>query len=458
MMAGDIIVPNRGRAPTASMAHALLDDSPRRSASAGIVVGVMFFVGFLGWAGFARLDAAAIGGGQVAVMGNRQTVQHRDGGTIGEVLVREGQHVAANQLMIRLAAPEVAAQEQALAESVISLEAQQARLEAEVTGSAIRWPQSFAAYTGRDASIAARARQVQASQMAARGGVLAASGSVNMQRRRETDAQISGYLTQARATRDQRDSLVAQLASARTLTAKGFISLNSIRQLERSVSQMDAAYADLTARAAAARASIGGVDSEDVQNRRRMQTESSAALRDTLFQLNEIRPKWLAAADQLRRTAIRAPVAGKVVGLSVFSSGGVIAPGQKILDIVPDAAPLVVRTQFAPGDIDGVEEGREAEVRFLSLHQRDLPIITGSVRSVSADALVDERTGANHYQVDVAVPASQYAALQRARGGVTTGIRPGVPVQVLIRLRKRTALQYMFDPLVEAFSRSLRER
>ncbi len=457
-MASEVIIPPRSAVSNAVAAHALLDDSPRRPATLGVTVGLLFFVGFLGWAGFARLDAAAVGNGQVAVMGNRQTVQHRDGGTVGQLLVREGQHVAANQLLVSLAAPEVEAQERALAESVIGLEAQQARLEAEVTGGPVRWPAAFTGYTGRDALIAERARAVQSGQLSARGGMLAASGNVNVQRRRETDEQIRGYIAQARSTREQRASLQAQLASARTLQDKGFISLNSIRQLERSVSQMDAAIADLNARVAASRASISGVAGEDVQNQRRMQTESSAALRDTLFQLNEMRPKWLAARDQLRRTAVRAPVAGRVVGLSVFSQGAVLAPGQRILDIVPDAAPLIVRTQFAPGDIDGVEEGGEAEVRFLSLHQRDLPIILGTVRSVSADALTDERTGATYYEVDVAVPPSQYAALQQARGGKSTGIRPGIPVQVFIRLRKRTALQYMIDPMVEAFSRSFRER
>ncbi|MDJ0275584.1 HlyD family type I secretion periplasmic adaptor subunit [Sphingomonas sp. 2R-10] len=457
-MTTNVVLPPRGIVPNAVAAHALLDDSPRRPAMVGVAVGLVFFVGFLGWAGFARLDAAAVGTGQVAVMGNRQTVQHRDGGTVGQVLVREGQHVAAGQLLVSLAAPEVDAQERALAESVIGLEAQQARLEAEVTGGPIRWPEAFAGYAGRDARIAERARAVQSGQSSARGGMLAASGNVNVQRRRETEEQIRGYVAQARSTREQRESLQAQLASARTLQDKGFVSLNAIRQLERSVSQMDAAIADLNARVAASRASNSGVASEDVQNRRRMQTESSAALRDTLFQLNEMRPKWLAARDQLRRTAVRAPVAGRIVGLSVFSQGAVLAPGQRVLDIVPDAAPLIVRTQFAPGDIDGVEEGREAEVRFLSLHQRDLPIILGSVRSVSADALTDERTGASHYEVDVAVPPSQYAALQQSRGGKSAGIRPGIPVQVFIRLRKRTALQYMFDPLVEAFSRSFRER
>jgi HlyD family secretion protein len=168
-------------------------------------------------------------------------------------------------------------------------------------------------------------------------------------------------------------------------------------------------------------------------------------------------PKWLAAKEQLERTVIRAPLAGRVVGLRVFSVGGVIQPAQPILDIVPDAAPLIVKANFSPGDIDGVYSGREAEVKFLSLHERDLPILLGTVRNVSADALVDEKTGRGYFTAEIVVPKSQLDMLKKVRGA-DTGIRPGVPVSVLVKLRRRTALQYMLDPLTEAFSRSMHER
>jgi HlyD family secretion protein len=146
-----------------------------------------------------------------------------------------------------------------------------------------------------------------------------------------------------------------------------------------------------------------------------------------------------------------------VVGLRVFSKGGVIQGGQPILDIVPDAAPLIIKANFSPGDIDGVYEGRRAEVKFLSLHERDLPILLGTVRNVSADALVDEKSGRSYFSAEIVVPESQIAMLKKVRGA-DTGIRPGVPVQVLIKLRPRTALQYMLDPLTEAFSRSMHEK
>lgn len=435
----------------------LLDDSPAPVARLGIVVGALFFVVFLGWASFARLDSAAIGSGQVTVVGNRQTVQHREGGVIGRLDVRDGKHVNAGEVLIQLDAPDVIAQERALAEGAIGLEAQQARLEAEITGSPLHWPDEFGSYKGEDRQIADRAIRLQLSQFSARRASLAATSGVNSEKRAEIEQQIGGYRAQSAAAARQRESLDAQLASARSLAAEGYTSVNSVRQLERSVSQLDASQADFDSRAAASRESISGVRGEDVQSRRHQQEESSSALRDTVFQLNEMRPKWLAAQDQLARTQIRAPVTGVVVALAVFTRGGVIAPGEKIMDIVPDAAPLVIRAQFAPGDSDGVQEGREAEIRFLSLHERDLPVLLGRVRSVSADTLHDERTGATYFSADITVPNAQYAELRKIRGG-DTGVRPGVPVQVFIRLRKRTALQYMLDPLNEAFSRSFRER
>jgi HlyD family secretion protein len=196
---------------------------------------------------------------------------------------------------------------------------------------------------------------------------------------------------------------------------------------------------------------------EAIQSERKYVEDSSNLLRDTQFQLNEMLPKLQSARDQLARTVIRAPVAGRVVGLKIFTVGGVITPGQPVLDLVPDAAPLIIRANFAPGDIDGVNEGSVAEVKFMSLHERDLPILVGSIRNVSADALREESTGRSYFTAEVVVPKSQLELLRKARGA-DTGIRPGVPVQVSVRLRKRTALQYMLEPLTEAFSRSLHER
>lgn len=434
-----------------------LDDSPRHAILIGGIVAILFFVVGLGWAAFARLDAAAAGDGQVVVAGNRQTVQHREGGIVAQLAVRDGQHVKAGDVLFRLQGAEVAASERALAASVIDLQAQRARLEADVRGGAIQWPADFATATGDDRRLVERAKALQVAQRAARASALAANGAVLRQQAASVAQQTGGLNAQAKATARQRASLQQQLDSTRALADQGYVSRNTVRAIERSIEQLDGADADYTSRSAAAREQIGQSRAEAVQTRRKYVEDSAATLRDTQFQLNEMLPKWTAARDQLARTVIRAPVTGRVVGLRVFSVGGVIQPGQPILDIVPDAAPLVVRANFAPGDIDGVFAGREAEVKFLSLHERDLPILTGTVRTVSADALRDEASGHSYFSAEIAVPRDQIARIEAVRGR-DTGIRAGVPVSVLVKLRSRTALGYLLDPLTEAFSRSLHER
>jgi HlyD family secretion protein len=135
----------------------------------------------------------------------------------------------------------------------------------------------------------------------------------------------------------------------------------------------------------------------------------------------------------------------------------VVTPGQPILEIVPDNMPLVITAHFSPDDIDGVTAGKQAEVKFLSLHERDLPMLTGTIRTVSADSLRDETSGASYFTAEIVVPQSQLALLREVRGK-DTGVRPGVPVQVTVTLRPRTALDYLLDPLIEATRRSFHER
>ncbi|WP_394664717.1 HlyD family type I secretion periplasmic adaptor subunit [uncultured Sphingomonas sp.] len=434
-----------------------LDDSPGTAIRVGALVAILFFVVGLGWAAFARLDAAASGEGQVTVSGNRRTVQHRDGGIVKAMAVRDGDHVTAGQVLFRLEGAEVAASERALAASVIDLLAQRARLEAEVAGRSIVWPAEFASATGDDRRLIARAQSLQLAQLRSRGASLAASDQVLRQQAAEVARQTSGFNAQAQASARQRASLAQQLESTKKLADEGYVSRNTVRAIERSIQQLEGADADYSSRSAAAREQIGQTSAQRVQTRRRQIEEAAASLRDTQFQLNEMQPKWAAAREQLARTEIRAPVSGTVVGLRVFTVGGVIQAGQPILDIVPDAAPLIVRANFAPGDIDGVVAGRPAEVKFLSLHDRGLPILTGTVHSISADSLRDEASGRSYFSAEIAVPHDQIARIAAVRGG-DTGIRAGVPVAVMVPLRRRTALQYLLDPLTEAFSRSFHER
>lgn len=427
-----------------------------------IRVGMAVVVGFcavlFGWGNIARLDAAAHGSGNVSVSGQRQAVQHRDGGVVAALNVAEGQAVKAGQVLLQLAAADVEAQERSLTTQVITLKAQQARLEAEVARApAITWPAEFAGYTGADRALAEAAIRTQSQQFVARNQSLGSTRDVLRQRQAQLNQRVQGYRDQLVSADRQQQLLSDQLENTEMLQKKGFASVNTVRALQRAQAQIDGSKADLSSNAASSREQIGELGMEMIQADRRYAEETTTTLNSTLFQLNDLLPKLQAARDQLDRVKVRAPASGKVVGLSIFTVGGVIAPGAELMEIVPDSAPLVIQANFAPTDIDGVRIGQEAEVRFTSMYDDNLPILLGSMTKVSADALTDDKTGLRYYTAEITVPESQLALLRKARGP-NLGLQPGIPVDILVPLRKRTAFQYLVEPLGGAFWRSFRER
>lgn len=434
-----------------------LEDSPRRLILAGAAIAALFFVGFLGWAAVARLDASAVGTGRVAVAGNRQTVQHRDGGIVAQLDVREGARVTAGQILIRLAGDEVLAQERSLAASVIALLAQQARLEAELSDTRISWPDSFATARPEDRDLVARAKALQLRQYALRRGSLDAAHQIMQSQQASLVEQSRGFRAQSDAADRQRQSMQQQLDATRDIAAKGYVSKNSVRQLERGIAELGGNAADYGARVAAAHEQIGEVRKEYLQTERKSSEDAATTLRDTQAQLNDQSPRLEAAREQFERLLIRAPATGRVIGLKIFTVGAVVRAGEPIMDVVPERAPLIIKANFAPSDIDGVRAGAAAEIKFGSLHERDLPIVMGRVESVSADTLTDEKTGQSYYTADLIVPEREMDRLRAARGQ-DSGVRAGVPVQAFVRLKTRTALDYLLEPLTEMLARSFHER
>ena len=160
----------------------------------------------------------------------------------------------------------------------------------------------------------------------------------------------------------------------------------------------------------------------------------------------------MATREQLERSQVRAPATGQVVGLQVYTVGGVVAAGQKLMDIVPDGRELVIQTQLNPTDADDAYAGQQAQIRFVGVHNRTLPLFTGTVRTVSADSFTDEKTGRSYFRAEIVVPESE---LRRVRSVLGRGeLRPGLPVEAVLTVRKRTALQYLLEPLTGALWRS----
>jgi HlyD family secretion protein len=239
------------------------------------------------------------------------------------------------------------------------------------------------------------------------------------------------------------------------LAARGFAPMNKIRELQRQASGLVSERADLEANIAKSQQSIGEARMESLNVDDKHAEDVAKELRDVTYQLNDTSPKLTALRTQVANTVIRAPATGTVVGLNVFTVGGVIAPGQKLMDIVPENSPLVIQSQFKPEDSADIFVGQKVQVKFAALHDRTLPILKGSITRVSADAMTEEKTGKRYYLVEVTVPTSELAVLRKLHGD--TSLRPGLPVQVLAPLHKRSALQYLTEPLNQALWRSFRE-
>lgn len=431
-------------------------DDGRAEKRLGWAAAAAFFGVFFLWGAFAHLDAAATASGVIAVSGSRQAVQHKDGGNVAAIYVREGQHVRRGQLLIRLSGDETLALAQSLQSQVIDLQAQQARLIAERDGHDLEQPAEFAHFKGALAVEAEHALAQQRDELVTRARELSDQGTVLTQQASQARSRIGGLNGQI-SSNNQQDILINdQLVGLRSLASKGFASLNRVRDLERSAAALEGDTARLHASVAESGGQVRETEHQILALRSQRQQQVNEDLRTVNFSLDDLLPKLIAAQQTLGKTEIRAPVDGQVVGLQLFSPGAVVTPGQKLMDIVPAKANLVIDAKVSPTDADDMNVGQAAEVRVSAFHDRGLPVLHGTVTQVSADSFEDQRTGATYFTAEVTVPASEFRDLERQASG-RERIKPGLPVEVIVPLRKRTLLQYLLEPLDQAFWRSMRE-
>ena len=427
--------------------------NPQREIRIGAAAALLFFVLFLGWAALIPLDAGVNAPGTIAVAGNRQTVQHRDGGVITAIRVREGQHVQAGQVLIELSAPELRAAERGLTSDYLTLLAERARLLAERTGQRnFAPPPEFASLGPEDRPIAAQVMALQRSEMLARSGAISAQQSVLGERGQQLLQQQSGYSQQRIALVEQQRLIAEELAGLQKIADKGFASINRVRALQRAEADLRGQEAAMKAEFARAGEGIGETRMQSLSVQRDRLQQIEADLKDAQSKLSEVLPKLVAAREQLQHSLVRAPATGQVVGLTVFTVGGVVAAGQKLLDVVPDGRELVVQAQLAPSDADDAYPGQKAQVRFVSIHNRSLPLFSGQVRTVSADSFTDEKSGRSFFRAEIVVPEKELAKVRSVLGNGE--LRPGLPVEAVLTVRERTALQYLMEPLTGALWRA----
>jgi HlyD family type I secretion membrane fusion protein len=416
----------------------------------GLLIVLVFFLGFGGWAALAPLSSAAVAPGAVKVEGNRKTVQHLEGGIIAELHVHEGDMVEAGQLLIRLDRTQATAHHEALLHQYRSLQAAQARLIAERDGGGhINFGDELLSQRGdpRVAEILTDQESIFETRRRSYEGQI----GILQQRIEQLGSQIKGLEAQV-ASEDQQLALIAEEATdVGSLVEKGLERKSRLLALKRQAALLEGSRGEHQAEIARAEQTIGETKLQMLSLADRQAAEVADQLKDVQVQLTETDENLRAALDVLRRSDITAPIAGTVVGLRFFSVRGVIDPGAPILDIVPQSDRLIVEARVSPLDIDVVHAGLPAQVRLTAFKQRRTPTLAGRVIQISADRLAGEQPGSAFYKAEVEIDPAELARLEGA------SLYPGMPADVLIQTGQRTFTDYLLRPILDSFAHAFRE-
>ena len=427
------------------------DDTGLRLLGIGLVLAI--FVGLGGWAATAPLNSAADAPGQVTIENYRKTVQHLEGGIIRRIWVKDGDWVKQGQPLLTLDDTQFRAQLEVLRGQLLITLAREARLVALRDGlPEIRFPQEL--LRARTDSRGAEAMRVQTQTFHARRLALENETRLYQEQIGQLRAKVEGIQSQKVSRELLQKSYEGELADYRRLLADGYTEKQTVRELERKYADSVGQNGDLQSSLAAVALQISETELKSLQLNKELQREVVAELAEVQSQLFELREKIHALEETVDRSVVRAPDSGKIMGLTVHTLGGVIAPGHPILEIVPQNEKLLIEAKVSPIDIDRVKAGQTAEIRFSVFKAKALPRIEGRVLSLSADSLVAETPPhAPYYLARLEVSPAGLAVLAR----LDLELLPGMPAEALINTGRRTFFEYLSDPVRDSFSRAFIE-
>jgi len=415
-----------------------------------IVVGV-FVIGFLGWAALAPLDSALVAQGVVVVETHRKTIQHLEGGIVSTIYVTDGQKVAAGEPLVQLDDTEAKASLSLVRGQTDALAAQQARLEAERDNAdKIAFPPELLAR--QDDPKVAEAIRGEQNTFDTHRATLAKQQDIYNQRISENKRIIAGLVSQQNSVEQQSQLIGQESDSVQQLYNKGLSTLPRLLQLKRQAADLGGQHGQVSEKIAQVNLDSGEDELQIVNLRNQFLNDVVKDLRDVQTKRFEALDRLHAAKDVAARLRLTAPVAGKVVGLAVHSKGAVIRPGDTVLEIVPIDDQLDVEAHVRPEDADDVHIGMTAKVNLGAYKQRRLPMITGTVTTISADRLTDQKTGQAYFNVEIAVDLNQLKDYPDIK------LIPGMPVDVSLETGSRTALDYFVEPISAVFRHGMRER
>jgi HlyD family secretion protein len=405
-----------------------------------------------GWASFTQIGGAVIASGKLVVESDVKKVQHPIGGIVGELRVREGEHVRAGDILVRLDETQPRANLDTVLRAMDALAAKRTREEAERDGDiALGFPSDLQARAASDEAVAhlidsetrlflarTRGRQGRKAQL--------------RERVAQLNQEIAGISDQATAKAREVTAVDLELKGIRELWQKNLVQLSRLTNLEREAARLEGDRGKFAASIAQAKGKINEVELQIMQVDEDMRNEVSKDLTEIRSKWSEYEEKRTAALDQLRRTDLRAPQDGVVHQMTVHTVGGLVTPNEPAMLIVPESDELAVEVRVDPKDIDHVQIDQVATLRFSAFNQRTTPEISGIVDRVAADVTQDPATSRSFYKARIRVSEAERARLGEIR------LVPGMPVDAFLKTGERTVLSYLTKPLMDQISKAWREK
>jgi HlyD family secretion protein len=426
-------------------------ESIRRHILAGSVLVGALVVGLGGWASTAQISGALIAQGSIVVDSNVKKVQHPTGGVVGELFARDGDHVKAGDVLLRLDETVTRANLAIVNKGLIELYARKARLAAERDGAdtmpvppeltnRLNEPEVKEAL-GSERKLFELRHQDRLGQK---------------QQLQERIAQLQQQITGLAAQQSAKDKGLAlieqELAGVRDLWQKNLVQLTRLTSLQREEARLEGERGQIIAQSAEAKGKIAEIQLQVIQVDQDLSSDVAKELRETDSKIGEYVERKVTAEDQLKRTDIRAPQDGTVFQSTANTVGGVVTAGDPIMLIVPESDNLLVEVKVDPKDIDQVQFGQQVVLRFTSFNVRTTPELKGTVSRIAADTNTDQRTGQSYYLVRIAMAADEIKLLGDVK------LTPGMPVEAFISTGERTMLSYLVKPLHDQLMRAFREK
>ncbi|UES54004.1 HlyD family type I secretion periplasmic adaptor subunit [Roseibium aggregatum] len=411
-----------------------------------LLLTIVIIGGIGGWAAFTEISGAVVSSGTIVVESNIKQVQHREGGIVRDIRVKNGDVVEAGDLLIRLDDTVTRANLTVITKQLTDLTAQELRLAAERDDlQTIEWPEQRVASLGdveRGQQLLLEARQNSK------------EGRKNQleEQIRQFNKQTEGLEAQVAAKTSEIELIGEELGDLGGLLDKQLVSKSRVTALRREKARLDGEYGDLIAQIARTREAISERHIQILQIEETYRAEVLENLQEVRSRIAQLEEQKIAAEDELTRVDILAPRNGYVHQLAVHTIGGVIAPGETIMQIVPREDQLIVETQVRPVDIDQMSPGQHARVRFPSFDQRTTPELNAELLTISADLNQDERTGMSFYVARLVIDESELTKLG------DQALVPGMPVETFLQTGDRTVLSYLVKPIRDQIAHALRER